>query len=227
MEALNIVVLDFEFTMVHRTSILLVSGAMVNIHKEAKVMKLRGPPLILGKENNEVQQLQKTDINFAIKNIMFNFRNNEELLNSMLNELNYSYITKISTLKYSFIYSYLNCQNKKPIIVTWNGTKDKEILKRFNIAGTILSLSCYDNLNDNVFFLKIINLNTKQILAETKLGNFDKNGRLLNLNETHDLILCNENHNDTYLHDPVTDVKITRCLYHYLNNKSRISLENV
>lgn len=179
MEELNIVVIDFEFTMIHRTSILLVSGAMANIHKDSNTIKLKGNPLVLAKENNDIKQLDKLEI----KQILHIFRNKQELIDPIINELNDSILSRTNNLHREYITSYLTHKNKKPIIITWNGAMDKEILKRMNIEFTTLSITCYDKNNNGIFYLKIINLDTKEILSETRLGHFTKNGRLLNLND--------------------------------------------
>lgn len=46
--------MDFEFTMINRLDIVLISGAISNIHPEAHVMKLQGSPLILQKNLNTI-----------------------------------------------------------------------------------------------------------------------------------------------------------------------------
>jgi len=100
-----------------------------------------------------------------------------------------------------------------------------EILKRLDIQHTILSIRSYDLHNNGTFFLQISNLHTKQLITQTELGKIQKNGRALNLTETHELI-CKQTHNNTYSHDPVTDTHYTKCLFHYLNNITKIPIEN-
>lgn len=66
-------------------------------------------------------------------------------------------------------------------------------------------MTCYDVHNNGNFFLQLINLTqNKKLLTQINIGNHTKTGRQLNLNETHNII-SNQNHNTTYLHDPVTD----------------------
>jgi len=41
-----------------------------------------------------------------------------------------------------------NNKNSSPIIVTWNGHTDKDVLKRLNIQHLILIITCY-KINNN------------------------------------------------------------------------------
>lgn len=64
---------------------------------------------------------------------------------------------------------------------------DKTILNRLGIDELILNLTAYDDLNNGVFNLKLINMATNQIIITHKLGSVLKLGRLLSLTETHNL----------------------------------------
>jgi len=69
-------------------------------------------------------------------------------------------------------------------------------------------------------------MKTKQILVSEEIGQVDKKGRLLNLTETHNLI-CNKNQSLSYMHDPCTDVTVTKCLFDKLFsicNKRKINI---
>jgi len=225
MDKINLIMIDFEFTTIEKTNLLLISGAISNIYHKAPIIKLKGTPLILRRTNNTIAELDRSKTNLVIRNILRIFKNKEEKITPILNELNDSILTKTNNLNYKFIQSYCNFKDKTPVIITWNGHSDMEILKRLNINHTILSLTCYDTNNDSTFYLQIINIRNKQIISQTQIGKVDKNGRQLNLKETHDII-CHENHNITYLHDPVTDVQLTRCIFHYLNNIQQIPIKN-
>lgn len=105
-------------------------------------------------------------------------------------------------------------ENKTLVIVTWNEHTDKEILRRLQINCVILNITCYDN-NNGIFYLKITNIHSSKTLAEINIGKQTKNGRSLNLEEAHNAI-CEINHNDTYLHDPAVDIRITKCIYKFI-----------
>jgi hypothetical protein len=226
MNKFNIIALDFEFTTLERTSLVLISGAISNVFKEAKVIKLRGNPLLLRKSSNTVIELEKSKKNLVIRNILRIFKDKPQNATPLLKELNDSFLTKTSNLKTNFIQMYCEHNNRTPIIITWNGHTDNEILKRLNIQYSVLSLTSYDIDNNGIFYLQLINLYNKQNIAQIKLGRINKIGRLTDLNETHDMI-CKTNHNKTYLHDPVTDVHLTKCLFNHLNNVTEIPINKI
>lgn len=225
MKKLNIVALDFEFINIERSSLVLISGAIANIHIETPTIKLIGTSLILTKEPNTVTELPKNKINLIIRRILKIFNGKEHTITPILNELNDSFLVKTSNLHAKFIQNYCQYKHKIPIIITWNGHNEKEILKRLNINYTVLSLTSYDINNNGIFFLQLINLHNKQNIAQVEIGKFNKRGRLMNLNETHNMV-CNKIHGNTYLHDPVMDVNLTKCLFHYLNNKTEIPIRD-
>lgn len=62
-------------------------------------------------------------------------------------------------------------------------------------------------------------MKTCSTIIVQKLGTVYKTGRMLSLSETHNLI-CNTTHeNIDYLHDPVTDVILTRCIFNFLTKQ--------
>lgn len=75
-----------------------------------------------------------------------------------------------------------------PIIILWNGHMDKTILKRLGVDGLILNLTAYDELNNGIFVLKLINMTTGEIIMTHRLGAVLKLGRLLSLSETHSVV---------------------------------------
>lgn len=149
------------------------------------------------------------------------FKNNKSRLNAIINELDTSMksrsITNLTT-------SYLkNCFDFNSIIVAWNGTEDRRILLRLGFTNhIILNLTAYDEYNNHTFYLKLINFNTKEILIIHKLGYVKKNGRLLSLLETHNLI-CEHNHNILCEHEPVSDVRLTKCIFDYMLKRNQIN----
>lgn len=74
------------------------------------------------------------------------------------------------------------------------------------------------NTITNVFFCKLENSLTRELIYKHELGYYTKNGRLLSLKETHDII-CWEAHGEDKIYDPVKDVELTKCLYNYLNSR--------
>ncbi|KAF0746054.1 Envelope fusion protein [Aphis craccivora] len=87
----------------------------------------------------------------------------------------------------------IKCIQKYLEKIFWNGSTDKEIMER-------LGLGNYHMLEIN------------RIVPE-EIGHVKKKGRLLNLTETHNQIICNKNHVIAYAHDPCTDVTVTKCLF--------------
>ena len=108
---------------------------------------------------------------------------------------------------------YLRRQQSEPVLVFWNGNTDKEIVERLGLGHyKILELTSYDVFNNKVFYLQLRNMRTKHIIISEEIGHMDKNGRLLKLEETHNLI-CSKKHRFEYAHDPCTDVELTKCLF--------------
>lgn len=137
----------------NRTSLVLISGAIADIHKEAHIIELKGTPLILKEGSNPISKLKKTQINLVIRNLLKIFKNKEQKPTPIINELNESMITEFTNLQH---------KEKTPIIISWNGQTDMGILNRLNIKHTVLSIRAYDVHNDGIFYLQIINLHTKQ-----------------------------------------------------------------
>jgi hypothetical protein len=104
----------------------------------------------------------------------------KELENSMRNDL----VSNLTSdfLKKCFDYNTL-----------WNGSTDKRILLRLGINCITLNLTAYDEYNNKIFYLKLIDCNNNNLIFVYKLGYIKKNRRLLMLLETHNLI-CSNNH---------------------------------
>jgi len=82
----------------------------------------------------------------------------------------------------------------------------------------LLNLTCYEKNFNKQFVIQLIKLDTNQILFEVNIGTYDKNGRLLNHEETHSLI-CSRKHKITHAHDPSTDVILTKCIFDFVIRK--------
>lgn len=207
------VILDFEFSMIDHTSFVLISGAISNALNRYKIVKLEGNPLVLSK-HGRVKKLTKFRINSVMNEMARIFKNNSRKLTPLLAQLYNSISSPLTTLNSRFIKDYLENDQRRAIIVLWSGDTDKLILDRLGIRGyIILNIICYDIHNNRTFNIQLSNLETKEkIHSFTITVDKSKGGRLLNLEETHG-ILCKENHNITYIHDPLTDVKFTKCLF--------------
>jgi hypothetical protein len=125
-----------------------------------------------------------------------------------------------TTLESAFISKYLFSDNIQPIIVIWSGAMDIKIFKKLRIPGIkkFLDISTYSDDNDNIFSLKLIDISNNKLLYSVNIGHVQKNGRMLNLKETHDM-LCERGHEVTYCHDLMTDVTYTKCIFNYLIKK--------
>lgn len=176
---------------------------------------MRGTPLIISPDGrislmNNYSYIKTRDLLLKI------FENKPDQLQVILNELNLAMETKNSNLTRNYLKNYLNFNNQNAIILLWNGSSDKNILLRLGFNTNIMmNMTAYDTDNNKIFYLKLINFKSNEIILSYKLGYIIKNGRLLSLKETHDLI-CDQNHDITCIHDAVNDVKLTKCIFNYL-----------
>lgn len=176
---------------------------------------MRGRPLIISPDGrislmNNYSYMKTRDLLLKI------FEKKPDQLQVILNELNLAMETKTSNLTRNYLKNYLNFNNQNAIILLWNGNSDKNILLRLGFTTNILlNMTAYDTFNNKIFYLKLINFQSNEIILSYKLGYIIKNGRFLSLQETHDLI-CDQNHDITCIHDAVNDVKLTKCIFNYL-----------
>jgi len=193
----------------------LISGAMSNSLSRFRIKKLEGRPLLLPIEE-QMRTMEDYELQKAMKEIKRIFKHKPELRDTCIEQLQTSINSSKSTLNPSYIENYILKGNKINVIVTWNGSSDKTILNRLGITQyQILNITCYDKYFDQNFFLQIEKFGNKQIIFETEIGTFNKNGRLLNLEETHRMV-CSRKHKTGSLHDPRTDVKLTKCIFDYI-----------
>lgn len=87
----------------------------------------------------------------------------------------------------------------------------------------MLILLTYDKFNNNIFNLRLHYINNKIPITQIEKGFNMKRGWLLNLFEVYEMI-CNIYYNCTYLHDAVIDVKLTKCVYNYLDKKPQFNI---
>ena len=210
--------MDFEFSMINKTSMVLISGAISNSLDRFKIRKLEGRPLLLP-VNEEVRPIKDREVVLAKKEIKRIFRCKEVLRDACLDQFEKSLRSTLNNLDNIYIENYIQQGGKTNVIVLWNGNSDKRVLQKLNINKyPILNITCYDkNFNQN-FSIQLEKLNTKEIIFEIEIGIFQKTGRLLNLEETHNII-CSKNHKLTHTHDPRTDVKLTKCIFDYIVRK--------
>jgi len=207
--------MDFEFSMLHKTSIVLLSGAISNSLDRFKIRKLEGRPLYL-RENEEVRPMKDQEIHQTRKEISRIFKCKAELRSACLDQLDKSLRAPVNSLTVEYIQNYIARGNKTNVIIVWNGSSDKLILKRLGIRQfPILNITCYDKHFNKKFFLQLEKLETKQLLFEVEVGTYDKSGRLLNLEEAH-RIICVKKHKLTHAHDPRTDVILTKCTFDFI-----------
>ncbi|XP_025202929.1 uncharacterized protein LOC112600014 [Melanaphis sacchari] len=204
------ILMDFEFTNIYKTSIVLISGAISNSFCHSKTVKLEGKPLLLP-VNQNVRQLSNREIRKAISVIKMYLK--QELQIAVLRQLHNSINTRTNNLNAEFIKRYLAYNKKITIIVLWNGSTDMAILKRLKINNyNLLNMTCFDVSNDQHFYIQLINMINMKIIYQYSLGMYNKQGRMLSLVETHSLI-CSKQHEGMYPHDPCYDLELTKCIF--------------
>lgn len=204
--------MDFEFSMLNRTDIVLVSGAMSNSLDRYRIVKLQGTPLLLTKLHR-VETMTLTMINEAVDQCIKYLKNKPDALHPLLDQYRFSLLSDNRNLSVRNIKQYIDKGKLEPVIVFWSGSTDRDIMRRMGLGGyKMLELIAYDVSNNQEFFLQLKNIKNKEIIVSEGIGNVDKGGSLLNLGETHQLI-CSKSHVTTHLHDPSTDVALTKCIF--------------
>lgn len=208
------IIVDFEFSLLSRSKIVLISGAMSNSWRDS-VLKLEGRPLILFNDNR-TREITDYEVRKTIKEIRRVFRYKPDRLYPVMAQLFDSLYTDRCTLTAAVINEYMWRDRKKPIIVLWSGNTDKKILDRLNVSGQIiLNMIAYDTWQNYEFDLELINMNNEELIFSTYIGAYQKNGRQLSLTETHSMV-CTQRHDITYAHDPCTDVILTKCIFNFI-----------
>ncbi|XP_060860295.1 uncharacterized protein LOC132937487 [Metopolophium dirhodum] len=209
------VIIDFEFTNIHKTSMVLISGAITNSLDRFKIRKLEGRPLYLPKDQ-EVRPMRDKEILVARTALARIIKTKTEMRDICLDQLNQSLKAPINSLNVTYIRNYIMRDNKINIIVAWGGSSDIIILKRLGLTEfPLLNLRCYDKHLNQQFYLQLERVEPKELIFEVEVGHYDKSGRILNLTEGHNLI-CNKKHKVTHAHDPRTDVIYTKCIFDYV-----------
>ncbi|KAF0703471.1 Envelope fusion protein, partial [Aphis craccivora] len=172
------VIMDFEFGMLDRTNIVLISGAMSNNLDRYRTIQIEGRPLLLTK-NRQVKTMGENEVLRAIKEICRIFKDKEELLFPVLRQMQDSINAKNGNLNIKCIKRYLEKNKSKPIVVFWNGNTDKEIMERLGLGNyPMLKISSYDVINNHSFYLQLKNIKTKEVIVSEEIGHFEKKGRI-------------------------------------------------
>lgn len=140
------------------------------------------------------------------------FSKKPDQLNSVLLELKKAMSSDFNLTK-DYLISRFNYDS---VILTWNGSTDKQILLRLGFDNKMLNLTAYDSYNNNNYYLNLYNFHNNNIIVSYCLGYVKKNGRYLSLTETHQLICKNKIHTSLIVHNPVNDVILTSCIFQYL-----------
>lgn len=59
---------------------------------------------------------------------------------------------------------------------------------------------------------------SRETIYFESIGFVEKQGKMLNLGETHDII-CKKEYNITYCYDPITNVELTKCIFNFIINQ--------
>lgn len=217
---IKFIIMDFEFTMIDRFDLLLVSGAICNSLEKYAPQKLEGTPLILTKDG-KVRVFHKRRLKNVVSGVKRIFRTKPDLLRPLLGQLyrsvNLRGGTNLSTV---YLNHYLHFDNRAPVLVFWNGSMDITIIERLKIKGIkkILNMTAYSETDDSSFSIKLIDVRNNKTIHISYIGEYNKKGRMLNLLEAHGL-MCDMDHRITHCHDPVADVILTKCIFNVIINR--------
>ncbi|KAF0713863.1 Uncharacterized protein FWK35_00034427 [Aphis craccivora] len=95
-DKIKFVIVDFEFTMINRKDLLLVSGSMSNSLGKYKPVKLEGKPIVLT-TTIKLKMLQNREVKKVMQSVGRIFRNKPELLLQLLWQLEASLKLKEGT----------------------------------------------------------------------------------------------------------------------------------
>lgn len=200
--------------MLEKNKHVLICGALSNSLDRFKIIKLEGHPLLLTDES--VRPINDKEQTWAVKNIIKFFGWPSAKAAISLAQIYDSLHSETDNLNRDTILNYVQRGNQKTIIVLWNGDTDALILNKLNLNHPMLNIRAYDVDNNKQFELQL--MYHKRVIVTIALGWADKNGRMLNLLETHDMC-CRRKHDITHAHDPCTDVILTKCLFDKLLRK--------
>jgi hypothetical protein len=167
--------MDFEFSMIHKTSMVVISGAISNSLDKCKIRKLEGRPLLLPL-HEQVRQMREHELLLAKREIKRIFRCKEVLREACLTQLDKSLRSKLNNLNPEFIRNYVNKGEGKKIVVLWKGASDRNILSRLDLdIFQILNITCYDRNFNRTFSIILEKLVNKEVIFELEVGKYEKN----------------------------------------------------
>jgi hypothetical protein len=227
-----------EFTNINRKDILLISGAMSHSIEQADIVKLQGPLKVL-ERNGPVRMATKADRDQGVRTLIRIFDEPGDFMTTgsfktplitTLAQIYDSEHASRDTLGPQTVKNYLGnidrnfnkCVKRNNVAVLWNGHMDRKILKQFIVRDQpfeFLNLTAYDQQNNGLFYLELTDLERERTIGTTFLGPVNKNGRMLNLTETHNLVCKNIHPQMTIAHDPITDVIMTKCIFNHIFRK--------
>ncbi|KAL4154100.1 hypothetical protein QTP88_001933 [Uroleucon formosanum] len=144
---IKFIIVDFEFTMINRKDLLLISGSISSSLNKYKPVKLEGKPIVLT-TTNKLKMLQNREVKKVMQSVGRIFRNKPELLLPLMGQLEASLKLKgETTLSTTYINQYLHTDKRIPVIVFWNGTTDKEILQKLGLNRKMLNITSYKSTN--------------------------------------------------------------------------------
>ncbi|KAF0711147.1 Envelope fusion protein, partial [Aphis craccivora] len=152
-ETHKFVIMDFEFSMVNKTSMVVISEAISNSLDRFKIRKLKERPLLLPLKE-EARPMGETELLVAVKEIKRVFRIKTDIRDACLDQLKQSLNSNKINLTKEYIKNYIRRGNKENVIVVWNGHSDKNILRRLNLDQyPILNITCYDKYFNKNFYI--------------------------------------------------------------------------
>jgi hypothetical protein len=87
-----------------------------------------------------------------------------------LDQLKKSLKAPVNSLNVNYINNYILRDNKINVLVVWNGSSDRNILKRLGITQfPLLNITCYDKLFNKEFKIQLEKVETKQLLYEINI----------------------------------------------------------
>lgn len=173
-ETHKFVIMDFEFSMVNRTSMVVISGAMSNSLDRFKIRKLEGRALILPL-HEEARPMGVKELQVAVREIKRVVRVKTDLRDACLDQLKQSLNKTKNNLTKGYVDSYIRRGYKENVIVVWNGHSDKNILKRLDLDHyPILNIICYDKCFNKNFYIQFEKLDNRKIIYEVDIGTYNK-----------------------------------------------------
>ncbi|KAE9521558.1 hypothetical protein AGLY_018022 [Aphis glycines] len=121
--------MDFEFSMVNKTNMVVISGAISNSLDRFKIRKLEGQPLLLPL-NEEARPMGETELQVAVKELKRVFRVKTELRDACLDQLKQSLSSTKNNLTKGYIDSYIR-----------RGTNPTRYIKLQKFSGKIFIFS--------------------------------------------------------------------------------------